>query len=314
MTVCASGFAQSIPNLDETLKVHSTLVWTPVSVRSSTGKVISGLSKEAFKIFEDGVEQDITHFETSGQPITVAIVIDMSDSAKLRLVDMRKVASAFIDKLESRDKALIVAFDKSVHHLIDATSERDMLKLGLSGINTGGGTALYDTVDHVVCNSLKAVGGRRAVILLTDGIDTSSTKATFESSASVVGAGNTAIFPIQYEPENMLAKRLSSENSHLSSPIYTTPSGESISSAYQRGTRYLRLLANSSGGRFQFADSIKKLQAAFEQIFAELKQQYYLGFYPERSAPKRENRKLKVSVDIPGARVVNRERYVATPN
>ena len=237
----------------------------------------------------------------------------MSDSAKMSLAEMRKAASAFIDKLEPRDKALIVAFDKNIHRVIGATSDRDMLKLGLLGISNGGGTALYDVVDNVTHTSFQNVSGRKAVILLTDGIDTSSTKATFETSVSTVGESNIAVFPIQYEPENLTTKTVSPGTYREGLAIYTTPSGESISSAYQRGTRYLRLLSDSSGGRFQFADSTKKLQAAFEQIAAELRQQYYLGIYPEKPASKREKRKLKVTVDASGAKIESRESYIASP-
>lgn len=231
----------------------------------------------------------------------------------MSLAEMRRSAKAFIDKLEARDKALILAFDKNIHRVLGATGDKDMLRLGLSGIGGGGGTALYDAVDHVFRTSFQNIGGRKAVILLTDGIDTSSTKATFETSASIVGEGNTAVFPIQYEPDNLATKPVSPGTYREGLSIYTTPNGESISSAHQRGTRYLRLLADTSGGRFQFADSTARLQTAFEQIAAELRQQYYLGFYPERSASKREKRKLKVVVDVQGAKIESRASYVALP-
>lgn len=306
-------YAQTVESQTDTIKIDTTIVLIPVSVRTQNGVGIAGLTKDKFKVFEDGVEQDIAQFESPGQPITVAIVLDMSDSAKMSLADMRKAASAFIDKLEPRDKALIIAFDKNIHRVLGATSDRDILKLGLLGISTGGGTALYDTVDHVVRTSFQNVGGRKAVILLTDGIDTSSEKNTFETSASIVGESNIAVFPIQYEPENLATKTVSPGTYREGLSIYTTPSGESISSAYQRGTRYLRLLVDASGGRFQFADSTKKLQAAFEQIAAELRQQYYLGFYPEKSATKREKRRLKVTVNVSGAKIESRDSYLAKP-
>lgn len=298
---------------DDSIRVETSLVWVPVSVKSRNGTGIAGLTRDRFKIFENGSEQEITHFETPGEPITVALVIDMSDSAKMSLDEMRAAASGFLDKLVAGDKALIVAFDKQTHKVIGATDDRDMLRLGLSGIKTGGGTALYDTVGHVVRTSFDGVSGRKAIILLTDGIDTSSTQATFETSANLIAESNIAVFPIQYQPENMAAKRLSSDNSQMGAPVYTTPSGESIATAHQRGTRYLRLLADSSGGRFQLADTNRNLEAAFARIAAELRQQYYLGFYPEKGAPKRKKRKLKVTVDVPDARIDSRDSYVAKP-
>ncbi len=301
------------PVNDDTIRVETSLVWVPVSVKTRNGAGIAGLSKERFKVFENGIEQEIVHFETPGMPITVALVIDMSDSAKISLGEMRSAASAFLNRLLPQDKALIVAFDRQVHKVIGATDDRDMLRLGLLGIKTGGGTALYDAVDTVVSSSFNGVSGRKAIILLTDGIDTSSVTATFQTSAKAIAEANIAVFPIQYKPEDTVQKRLSSENSGMGSPVYTTPSGESIAEAYVRGTRYLRLLADSSGGRFQLADLTKNLEAAFAQIAAELRQQYYLGFYPEKAAPKPEKRKLKVTVDVPDARIDSRDSYVARP-
>lgn len=297
----------------ETIKVETSLVWIPVSIKARNGVGIVDLTKERFRVFEDGVEQQIAHFETPGAPITVALVIDMSDSAKMNLAEMRLAAIAFIDKLKPKDKALIVAFDKNIHRVIGATDDREMLRLGLFGIKSGGGTALYDTVDQVVTKSFEGVGSRKAVILLTDGIDTSSVNTTLERSAELVAAGNVAFFPIQYQPEDTMRRRLSSENSHIGSTIYTTPSGESIAAAHQRGTLYLRLLADSSGGRFQLADTTKNLEAAFAQIAAELRQLYFLGYYPERSAQKSEKRRLKVAVNVPDARIDTRDGYIAKP-
>lgn len=313
IVIAAPVFSFSQAKADDTIRVDTQLVLVPVSVKDGKGIGISGLTRDKFKLFEDGVEQEIAEFETPGAPITVALVIDMSDSARISLAEMRTAASAFIDRLEPRDKALIVAFDKSIHRVIGATNDRDMLKLGLAGISTGGGTALYDTVEHLLTKSFGGVSGRKAVILLTDGIDTSSVITTLERSAALVASGNVAVFPIQYQPEDTMRKRLSSENSHIGSTIYTTPTGESISAAHLRGTKYLRLLADSSGGRFQLADNRKHLEQSFTKIAADLRQQYYLGFYPEKTTVKTEKRKLTVTVNVPEARIESRESYIAKP-
>lgn len=298
---------------DDTIKIETSLVWVPVSIKTKAGTGVAALSRHSFKIFEDGVEQEITDFQAPGEPITVALVIDMSDSARISLAEMSAAAAAFIDRLESRDKALIVAFDKNVHRVIGATGDRKMLRLGLKGISTGGGTALYDTVEHVLTKSFQGVSGRKAVVMLTDGIDTSSVKATFETSATLAGEAGIAIFPIQYEPESLTTRTVSPGTYREGLAVYTTPSGESISSAHQRGTRYLRLLAASSGGRFQLADTTENLGTAFAQIAAELRALYYAGFYSGKEARKPEKRKLRVTVDAPEARVYARGSYVAKP-
>lgn len=314
LLLCVFPLLVSAQTDPETIKVETSLVWVPVSVKTKNGVNIPDLIKDKFKIFEDGKEQEIAHFETPGAPITVALVIDMSDSAKVSLGEMGLAANAFIDKLTPKDKALIVAFDKNIHRVIGATDDRDILRLGLLGIKTGGGTALYDTVEHVISTSFQGVSGRKAVILLTDGIDTSSIRSTFQTSADQVAAGNIAFFPIQYQPEAISRLRVAPENNQGGTvTLITTPSGESIAGAHQRGTRYLRLLADSSGGRFQLADSTKKLEAAFAQLAAELRQLYYIGYYSNKEATRVEKRKLIVKVDAPNARVDFRDSYIAKP-
>lgn len=297
----------------DTIRVDTQLIWIPVSVKEKSGLLIPGLRRDSFTVLEDGIEQEITDFEMPGEPITVALVLDMSDSARVSLAEMRKAAWAFVDKLELRDKAMIIAFDRNIHRVIGATHDREMLKLGLAGISNGGGTALYDTVD-VALKSFLGASGRKAVVLLTDGIDTSSVRATFQSSADQAAAGNIAFFPIQFQPEAISRLRVAPENNQAGSvTLITTPSGESITAAHQRGTRYLRLLADSTGGRFHLAESTKNLEAAFIQITAELRQLYYIGYYSNKQATKPEKRKLVVKVDVPNARIDARDSYIAKP-
>jgi Ca-activated chloride channel family protein len=314
-TATASYFAQ-VPAKDGengTIVIKTSLVLIPVTVKSRRGATISGLTKERFKVFEDGVEQEVTHFETPDKPLMVALVLDQSDSTKISVKDILSAALLLLDQLLPHDKAMVVAFDRNVNKLTQVTGDRETLSMAVSIIKSGGGTSLYDAVETTVTSYLEGVAGRKTLILLTDGIDTSSSKATYESSTAIVAAANVAVYPIQYPSEDLNSKRLSSENSHLGSPIYTTPSGESISSAHQRGTRYLRQIAASSGGRFHYADSPTGLRQAFEQILAELRQQYYIGYYPKRQSEKKEKRRIKVLVNAPDTHVENRENFVLTP-
>jgi Ca-activated chloride channel homolog len=311
--VAAAFVSGQVKDRDDPIRIETSLVIVPVSVRTRNGQGIGDLTKDRFRIFEDGTERLIELFEAPGAPITVALVIDMSDSARMSLREMKAASAAFLGHLQPRDRALIVAFDKNINRVLGATSDHDMLRLGLLGIAPGAGTALYDAVEHIFANSFQSIGGRHAVVLLTDGIDTASTRATFESSAAIVAAGNIPVYPIQFEPEDLFRKRFSADNSHVGSTIYTTPSGESLTTAYQRGTRYLRLIAASSGGRFQFADTTRKLELAFAKIAADLRQLYFIGFYPDLALSKPGTRRLKVTTDVPGARVDGRERYTARP-
>ena len=151
-------------------------------------------------------------------------------------------------------------------------------------------------------------------MILTDGVDTTSTRATFESSLQMADEVNGLIYPIQYQGyEDIIAKRFGAANSHLGATIYTTPSGEPIRAAYERGTRYLKMLARNSGGRFYYAEKAKNLVRAFTQIAEELRQQYSLGYYPKNQTTEKEKRRIKVQVDIPEAIVRARDSYIYKP-
>jgi Ca-activated chloride channel family protein len=161
----------------------------------------------------------------------------------------------------------------------------------------------------------KRIAGRKAIVLLTDGIDTSSVRATFESTLRSAAEQYALIYPIQYNTyKDMLGKQLSAANSGLGATIYTTPSGKSVGAAYERGSRYLRMMAETSGGRFYYVDSSKNLEHSFARIAEELRQQYSLGYYPKNKMPKKEKRRIKVRVSVPEGVVHARDSYTYKPD
>ena len=121
--------AQTLPENAETddsevIKVETGLVSMPVKVVDRNGKFIGGLTKENFKVFEDGVEQQIEYFSNEQQPFTVALVLDMSYSAKFKAEDIQTAALAFIEQLRPVDKVMVVSFDQEVYIHCEATSDR----------------------------------------------------------------------------------------------------------------------------------------------------------------------------------------------
>ena len=296
---------------DEVIRVDTSLVTIPVTVRNRAGGTyVTNLRREDFRIFEDGVEQEIAHFEPTSQPITAALVLDISDSTKISIKDIQNAAIAFLDQLLPADRAFVVAFDKQIVKLTEATGDRKILSEAIRRVKTGGGTSLYDTVESVMNFQFRGIEGRKAIVILTDGIDTTSVKSTFESTARAAEEQYALIYAIQYRTEDVLGKQLSAGNSQIGATIYTTPSGESISSAFARGTRYLRLLSSTSGGRFYAGDSLANLERSFSQIADELRQQYNIGYYPKNEAGKKERRRVKVRVGVSGVSVKARSSYV----
>jgi Ca-activated chloride channel family protein len=298
---------------DEVLRVSTNLVTVPAIVKTHRGGYVPNLHREDFRIYEDGVEQEISHFETVDKPFTIVLMLDVSDSTKIELKEIQNAAIAFLNQLQPDDRAMIVAFDNRFIKLTEATNDRKALSDAISHVEAGGGTALYDAVDATINEQLRQIPGRKAIVLLTDGIDTLSRRATYDSTLRSATEQYALIYPIQWDtPNDYLSKQLSraDNNANVGGVMYTTPTGEPLRKAYERGTRYLQLIAQTSGGRFQYADNLKNLNRSFSRIAEVLRQQYSLSYYPKNQAPKNGKRRIKVTVNVSDAVVHARDSYV----
>lgn len=296
---------------DEVIRVNTTLITVPVSVMDRQGRFIADLQKSDFHLFEGDVEQEIAFFETADKPFTVALVLDMSESTKFKLKEIQDAANSFLAQLRPDDRLLIVAFDKGVYTLAEATSDRSVLTKAIGRARTGGGTSLYDAINLVMSDRLSRISGRKALVVFTDGVDTSSSDSTYDSSLRSVEELDALAYAIQYETYDDIVNSKSGRGSgdQDARGILVTAKGEPLEGAYKRGNRYLNLLADKTGGRFYLAVSPKALTASFERIAQELRQQYSLGFYPQAPAPGK-SRKLRVRVDRPEVAVRARKSYI----
>jgi Ca-activated chloride channel homolog len=296
----------------EVLRVSTNLVTVPAIVKTRQGAYVPNLSREDFRIYEDGVEQEIASFASVDQPFTVALLLDMSDSLRIRLRETQDAALAFLKQLRPGDRALIVAFDKRFAVMTEATEDHKVLADGINRIKTGGGTPVYDTIDTIINSYMNRISGRKAIVILTDGVDTSSVRATYESTLRLATEQYALIYPIQF---GTVSDAIASQvNVQLGTVTYTTPSGEPLSKAYERGTRYLQSLALTSGGRFQFSARLEDLEESFTRIAEELRQQYSLSYYPKNSNSKSGKRRIKVIVGVPDALVHSRASYAYKPD
>jgi len=176
--LCAQN--QTAPETeDEVVRVDTALVTVPVSVKNRNGGFIPNLRREDFRIFEDDVEQEISFFETADKPFTVALLLDVSDSMKIKLNEIQEAAIAFIEQLRPNERVIVVVFAKQIVTLTDATDDRKVLFEAIRRAQTGGGTSLYDAIETVINQHLHRVAGRKAIVILTDGVDTSSIPCNF---------------------------------------------------------------------------------------------------------------------------------------
>ena len=149
-----------------------------VTVLDPQARLLAGLSREKFSVFEDGVRQDIAYFETSEVPLDLALLLDTSVSMEPKLAFVQKAATGFVDALRDRDRAAVFGFSSYVRPLQAFTSDRSLVRQAIQATSAGGGTALYNAV-YVALRAFQKVAGdgqvrRRAIVVLTDGEDTAS--------------------------------------------------------------------------------------------------------------------------------------------
>jgi Mg-chelatase subunit ChlD len=155
-----------------------------VSVLDRDGRFITGLQKGDFQIFENGVEQKIEEFATVQQPFTVILLIDVSPSTAFKIDEIHDAAISFVDQLRAEDKVMVIAFDERVRVLSQVTNNRTALRNAIRRAEFGDGTSLYEAVDHVINRELQRIEGRKAVVLFTDGVDTTSRRANYQSTVA----------------------------------------------------------------------------------------------------------------------------------
>jgi VWFA-related protein len=324
---------------DEIVKVETNLVTMPVSVLDREGRFISGLEQRDFRIFENGVEQRVEYFQSVEQPFTVILMIDVSPSTQWQIEDIQQAAITFIDQLRPNDKVMVIAFDESVQILSEVTNNRNQLKNAVRRARFGDGTSLYEAVDHVLRQQLSQIQGRKAVVLFTDGVDTTSRYANYQSTVGEAEETDALFYPIRYDtsrdmdvgqgpyyppPGGRRGGRRITWGDILGSIITggnVPPSGYpggggrgrgagNTRGEYETGQKYLEALARNSGGRKFEADSLSNLDVAFAGIAEELRRQYSLGYYPDKVGQIGERKQISIRVNRPGVVVRAKNTYI----
>ena len=305
------------------VRVETTLVTIPVSVFDRNGLYIPNLNQSNFKVFEDGKEQEIAYFGTSDKPFTVALVIDTSPSTSYKIDEIRDAARAFVDQLQPQDKVMVIEFDGNVQLLTEPTADRQLIYKGIKKADFGGGTALYEAVDFTLRKRLNQIEGRKAIVLFTDGVDTVSRKASYDSTLALVEESDTPIFPIYYNTYFDQRRQSSTIYDPFPDPIWgSRPIGQppvgSRPEDYALGRKYLEELADYTGGRiFRPESTPGGLTRAFEGIAEELRRQYQIGYVPADEGKPGQRKQIKVRVDRPNLIVRSRDSYIvgatATP-
>ncbi|MBK7597988.1 MAG: VWA domain-containing protein [Acidobacteria bacterium] len=328
---------------DGTIKLETSMVTIPVSVSDRDGKFMPDLKKRDFKIYENEIEQEIESFESVEVPFHVVLLIDTSNSTRFKMEEIHSAAIAFTGELRSDDEVMVISFDSEVRVQCEFTSDRGRLREAIYQTRTGGSTKLYEAVDLAVNDAFRGVTGRKAIVLFTDGVDTSSRRSSAEGTLIQVEEADVLVFPIRYDTEMDNPNGGTISNPRGIPPIFNPlfpanprsrvprwpwpfinhqfpgqwPQGRlpipgtGGAGDYRKAERYLQDLADRSGGKLYYAENVYGLSRAFTQIAEELRHQYALSYYPTNGNRDGSYRKIRVRVTQTGAVVRAREGYRA---
>ncbi len=258
-----------------TLRVDVNLINILCTVQTGQGRHVTGLNQEDFVIKEDGIPQSITHFASDvNLPLTLAVLIDTSPSVLEILALEQQVAIEFLRTiLGKRDLAMIINFDRSVTLIQDFTNSIPMLEKAIHTLAIGRGTSVHDAVYLACEEKLKRETGRKAIVLISDGGDTTS-KLKISKAIESAQRADTIIFSI----------------SNRIGGFY----GYGRYGGGNPGT--LKKYARSTGGTAFFPNKPQKFKRAFDAIARELGNQYLLSYQSSNGSQDGGYRSIRVTL------------------
>lgn len=268
------------PTTDEGGQIKTFEVRLPVTVLQKK-QLVSGLNKNDFLVFEDGVQQEITYFtsEKTNPPVFVGVLMDTSPSTAGKMGFSKEAAANFLYTVVQlrKDKAAFMTFDNEVNLRQDFTDKLDLLQKAVDKVKkTGSQTALYDAVWTFTDEKLRSAPGRRVIVLITDGDDTFS-RAELKDAIDIAQRTETTIFGI------------STKAGFLGS----VP-GVEAGTVKDKGDKYLTELCEETGGEAFFTGDMLELERAFKKISEELRSQYIITYKPANQNYDGRERKIEV--------------------
>jgi Ca-activated chloride channel family protein len=278
---------------DDVIKVTTNLVTSAALVIGRDRKYVPTLGREDFHVFEDGVEQELAYFAHVDEPFTVALLIDNSRSTAFELRYILDAAIALVDQMRANDRALIVSLSGDIKKLAGPTNNKEELRQTIASIQRGGDTRIYDAVDFALNRELAGTPGRKAIVLLTDGVDNASSHAGYQSNLNDIARSDVQVYAVQFSTYAQTSR----QNARTRRP---PPEGSGFSRVdYQRADAYLHQISQLTGTSVYPAANLSRLDSAIASIAEELHNEYSLGYYPKSVGKPGEIRRVEVRVNQP---------------
>ncbi len=280
---------------NQKIKVPTDLVTLTLTVTDIYGRYVSGLKKNAFTVFDDGEEQEITFFSDTDAPISLGILFDVSDSMSgSKIGKARKALEKFINTSHPSDEYFLIAFNNRAQLLLDRTRDGEAVLQKLTLVNPKNNTALYDACYLGIEKVTRGTHQKKAMLIISDGQD----------NASRYNFGEV--------------RRLMKESDVVVYAVGIMDGRDAGSSEGMQGQAFLDELTSVTGGKAFYPQTDVEMDEIFERIALELRHQYSIGYTPRDFQPNGKYHKVKVKVKPPRGltrlTVRNREGYYATPN
>jgi len=275
--VALAALLASTGSAQPSFRADSNLVVIPVSVTDTLNRFVLGLSKDDFKVFDDGVEQPIAHFSGEDVPLSIGLVFDISGSMDYKLSTSAEAAANFLKTLNPNDEAFLVEFNDKPDLKVPFTGQTQAIRAALENLQPNGLTALLDAVKFALNEMKKAKNPRKAVVVISDGGDNHSNYTAAQIEA-LVREADVEIYAMG-----------------VFDPLFTM----AITPEEITGPRLLSEIATQTGGRAFAASMAGDLPSVAARIAVELRNQYVLGYYPKNQARDGKYHTVEVKLSQP---------------
>ncbi|HEX3250961.1 MAG TPA: VWA domain-containing protein [Pyrinomonadaceae bacterium] len=302
----------------DVVSVDTTEVMFPVTVRDSSGRLVNDLTRNDFRVFEDNSPQPLSDLALRQVPVDVVLMVDASSSVSSNLDDFRRAAEGFADKLQADDRISLIKFDDRIELLLDWTKSRFQLQRALTRIEPGMFTrfndALYLASKEQFGNSVKS---RRALIVLSDGIDNGHGNSTLEAALQALIRAQVSVYIVS-NTEISRANKLAQLDTLLGGTDASVRFNQvriddlrlSLR-ALDQSEENLAQLAQATGGRLYKPTSFDALESTYAEVADELRHQYALYFTPLNKARDGSFRRVRVETINPALHSQTRVGYFA---
>ena len=301
----------------DVISVMTTEVLLPVTVRDSNGALVKDLTRNEFRVFEDNREQPVNDLTLREVPVDAVLMVDASSSVATNLEDFRRAAEGFAARLSQEDRISLIKFDDRVELLQDWTRSRFQLRRALARIEPGMFTRFNDALLLAARDQFGETKSRRAVIVLTDGIDSGRGTTDLESALEALLRAQVTTYVVSNTEISRAAKRAELDNL-LAGPDSSVRFNQIKIEDLKQGLRVLDMsekrleeLTAATGGRLYRPRSFQALDATYAEVADELRHQYGLYYPPINKSRDGNFRRVRVEITNPSYKAQTRIGYFA---